>query len=191
MTASERPNHDSSESWTEQDIYQLYQYMDATQPTFQSSTSHDPFVLAQDFQHTMDGAHDPDMRKIMGEAGEEILNKLAPNQLTYRHLAIMTSRLIVLSEPDGEIIGDYATKTLVTGLFDRFAFEGVDQEPYVEKDWLAVKLVKPEFLFAKSRKIALELFDADKDLIGVESGSRLTIPVQAVQGQVYNPERLF
>lgn len=191
MTTNEFSHGSHSEQWTQEDAYQLYKYMDSTRPTFQTRKSRDPIVLAQEFQHTIDSATDSAVRRIMGSAGEETLNQIAPNQITYRHLAIVTDRLIVLSAPTGRVIGDYATKTLVTGLFDRFAFEDAEHQDHVDSDWIAVKLTKPSFLYAESREIALELFDADKELVAVAADNELTIPVAAVRGQVYDPETLF
>lgn len=193
MTNKELPSDDGISKWTEYGLSQLYEFLSSFQPTFRTRESHDPIQLAQEFQETIDAAHDEQFRKIMGSAGEETLNSIAPNQIAYRHLAIITNRLIVLTEENGKVnINDYDnTSTLVTGLFDRFAFEDAEHTQHAEKDWLAVKLVKPEFLFAQSRKISTRLFDANKNLIPVDSNSELTIPVESVQGRVYDPESLF
>lgn len=193
MERNEIPSDDNISKWTERGLSQLYGFMSSFQPTFQTRESNDPILLAQEFQRTIDAERDEHFRRIMGTAGEETLNTIAPNQIAYRHLAIITSRLIVLNEIDGEVnVSDYNdTRTMVTGIFDRFAFEDAEQSNHADRDWIAVKLIKPEFLFAKSRKIAIGLFDADKSLIPVDSTSELTIPVDAVQGRLYDPETLF
>lgn len=193
MANNEIPSDDNISRWTDYGLNQLYGFMSSFQPTFQTRESNDPILLAQEFQRTIDAERDEQFRKIMGNAGEETLNSIAPNQIAYRHLAIITSRLIVLTEEDGELsVSDYSdTNTMVTGLFDRFAFEDAESLRHADKDWIAVKLVKPEFLFAKSRKVSIGLFDAEKDLIPVSSTSELTIPVEAVQGRIYDPETLF
>lgn len=191
MASSEVPAQDSSESWTENDAYQLYRYMDTEQPNFRSSRTNDPFMLARDLQQTIDSTEDKHMRLIMGEAGEDILNnKVAPQQLTYRHLAIMTERLIILSGHDDGNFDEHISRTLVTGLFGQFKFE-TSTQPYADKDFLAVRLVKPDFLVAQSKKVALELFDASKRLVSVASSDELAIPVDAIRGQAYNPTSLF
>lgn len=193
MANNELPNDDQMSKWSERGLNQLYGFMNSFQPTFQTRESNDPILLAQEFQKTIDAERNEHFRKIMGTVGEETLNGIAPNQIAYRHLAIITSRLIVLTEQDGEVnISDYNdTKTMVTGMFDRFVFEDAELSQHADKDWIAVKLIKPEFLFAKSRKISIGLFDADKSLIPVSSNSELTIPVDAVQGRIYDPEVLF
>jgi len=192
MENREVSNQDHLKQWTEYGINQLYQFMESFQPTFHTSRSNDPILLAQELQETIDHTEDPHIRKIMGTAGEEMLQSVAPRQIAYRHLAISTNRLIILSNEDGELnIDDYTTNTLVTGLFERFVFEDADKEAHAERDWIAIKMTKPEFLFAKSKKIAVKLFDASKSLLPVSAHSELTIPVDAVKGQIYDPETLF
>lgn len=193
MERNDIPSDDKISKWTERGLSQLYGFMSSFQPTFQTRESNDPILLAQEFQRTIDAESNEHFRKIMGTAGEETLNTIAPHQITFRHLAIITSRLIVLNEEDGELsVSDYSdTNTMVTGVFDRFAFEDAESLHHADRDWIAVKLIKPDFLFAQSRKVSMGFFDAEKDLIPVSSTSELTIPVDAVQGRLYDPETLF
>jgi len=180
----EIPSDDYIKKWTEDGINQLFDFMESFQPNLQTTKTNDPFILAQQFQHTMDKERDPYFRKIMGNAGEETLNKLIPKQITYR-LSLVTDRLIVLTmRDDGLHVDDYRTNTFVTGELDEFVFEDTEKTTYAEKDRLSVKLIRPEFLFPRSS----EFRSGAKPTISVNSASKYAIPVESVRGRLFDPE---
>jgi hypothetical protein len=160
-------------------LNQLFEYMESSRPTLRN----DPISLAQSYQQTIDGEHDPNFRQIMGTAGEEVLNKLVPKQLSLR-LSLVTNRLIVLTmEKDGLQVNEFDTSTFITGHLDEFVFENAND--HVERDMLLMKLIQPEFMVSRP-----DAEKSGKPIVSVSKSSKYTIPVDAVSGRFYDPEAL-
>lgn len=178
MTNNELPNQDYIEQWSEDGISQLYDFMQSFQPNFQTTRKNDFFILAQEYQHTIDTEQNPDFRNIMGLDGESTLNKVASQQITFRRLALITDRLFILSKFDDAriITDDYDRTALITGLFDSFAFSQLD-----DKDLLSVELIEPQFLRPR--------LDIKSETIA--AADRVIVPVGSISARIYDPEELF
>lgn len=167
-------NDNNSNEWREERISELFSYMVRSLPILESTVKRDPFILAQEFQKTIDIADDPDFRVIMGDAGKDELNNCMPTAILERRLAVVANRLFALSKDD--IVADYDKPVLFSGYFDEFIFGHSD-----DKDRLFAQFVEPRFLRPhldmESREFAM--------------ANAFAIPVESIRARVYDPDTFF
>ncbi len=199
MSSPENKGNEYFEQWTDYGLRQLYQYMGSEQPSLENDRIKDPLALAKMHQTTLDEIPlDPNVKNDMAKYSEETLNEVARKKYKTHHLVIFTKRLIVLTQLDFEEweVQDHSTDSngqgiMIQGLFGRFAYEPAADHQYLEQDSLTIRMDNPDFLYTTSKIIRDKISPSNKNLIYLEEGSQLTIPVASVEGQAYDAESLF
>ncbi len=168
-------NSDSNRNeWREEKISELFSYMIKSLPILESTVKRDPFILAQEFQKTIDVADNPEFRVIMGDAGKDELNNCMPTAILERRLAVVTNRLFALYEE--KVVADYDKPVLFSGYFDEFIFGHSD-----DKDRLFAQFVEPRFL-----RPHLDIESKE-----FATANTFAIPVESIRARVYDPDTFF